>query len=217
VPDQALKERIIIIILRNHGTRRPVDVNSIHIYNNPFGSRLSPPSNVQRSLLLAIPNIIENSLSLSRSFHVMVIGTLRRSPQYLSRPLGKRACSSPFHIGRTLATVPPEPARVVVGIRREDPSRIWERRCPVTPDEVAQLVQHLDVDVLIQDCDRRVFPTDQFIRVSCHHLIFLPSRAFVIPHLSPHGTSDFHLLHINLRILFCGAGLLLMRPISGWR
>ncbi|KAG0708523.1 Saccharopine dehydrogenase-domain-containing protein [Suillus ampliporus] len=68
----------------------------------------------------------------------MTIASLRRSPQYLSK--------------------------VTVGIRREDPSRIWERRCPITPGEVAQLVQHLNVNVLIQDCDRRVFPVDQFIK-----------------------------------------------------
>ncbi|KAG1903451.1 Saccharopine dehydrogenase-domain-containing protein [Suillus fuscotomentosus] len=92
----------------------------------------------------------------------MTIASLRRSPQYLPRPLAKRTYSLPAR--RTLATVSPEHAKVTVGIRREDPSRIWERRCPVTPDEVAQLVQHLDVNVLIQDCDRRVFPVDQFIK-----------------------------------------------------
>ncbi|KAG2121616.1 Saccharopine dehydrogenase-domain-containing protein [Suillus clintonianus] len=92
----------------------------------------------------------------------MTIASLRRSPQYLPRPLTKRARYLPAR--RTLATVSPEHAKVTLGIRREDPSRIWERRCPVTPDEVAQLVQHLDVNVLIQDCDRRVFPIDQFIK-----------------------------------------------------
>ncbi|OAX41805.1 hypothetical protein K503DRAFT_863595 [Rhizopogon vinicolor AM-OR11-026] len=92
----------------------------------------------------------------------MTIATLRRSPQHLSRPLSKRTCSLPAR--RALATVSPEHTKVIVGIRREDPSRIWERRCPVTPDEVAQLVQRLNVDVLIQDCDRRVFPIDHFIK-----------------------------------------------------
>ncbi|OJA21128.1 hypothetical protein AZE42_04358 [Rhizopogon vesiculosus] len=92
----------------------------------------------------------------------MTIATLRRSPQHLSRPLSKRTCSLPAR--RALATVSPEHTKVIVGIRREDPSRIWERRCPVTPDEVAQLIQRLDVDVLIQDCDRRVFPIDHFIK-----------------------------------------------------
>ncbi|KAG1727784.1 Saccharopine dehydrogenase-domain-containing protein [Suillus paluster] len=92
----------------------------------------------------------------------MAITSLRRSPQYLSRSLSTRAYSLPAR--RTLATVSPEHGKVTVGIRREDPSRIWERRCPITPDEVAQLVQHLKVDVLIQDCDRRVFPVDQFIK-----------------------------------------------------
>jgi alpha-aminoadipic semialdehyde synthase len=100
----------------------------------------------------------------------MTITSLPRSPQYLLSLLTKRAYSLPAR--RTLVTVSPEHAKVTVGIRREDSSRIWERRCPVTPDEVAQLVQHLDVNVIIQDCDRRVFPVDQFIKVRCHHSLF---------------------------------------------
>ncbi|KAG2098227.1 uncharacterized protein F5147DRAFT_561603, partial [Suillus discolor] len=62
---------------------------------------------------------------------------------------------------------------VTVGIRQEDPSRIWECCCPITPDEVAQLVQHLDVNVLIQDCDCRVFPIDQFIKAGAKLYLML--------------------------------------------
>lgn len=107
----------------------------------------------------------------------MTITSLRRSPQYLLSLLTKRAYSLPAR--RTLVTVSPEHAKVTVGIRREDSSRIWERRCPVTPDEVAQLVQHLDVNVIIQDCDRRVFPVDQFIKVRCHHSCLLPQVSMI--------------------------------------
>jgi hypothetical protein len=139
--------------LRNHG----VSINS------PSGSLFhSSPS--LRSCSVHFCSLYRTSPSTADHAPAMPIATLRRSPQHLSRPLNKRACSLPAR--RTLATVSPEHTKVVVGIRREDPSRIWERRCPVTPDEVAQLVQRLNVDVLIQNCDRRVFPVDHFIKVS---------------------------------------------------
>ena len=54
---------------------------------------------------------------------------------------------------------------VTIGIRREDPARKWERRAPLTPDAVAELVSHDKVRVLIQECERRVFPVDEYIRV----------------------------------------------------
>lgn len=54
-------------------------------------------------------------------------------------------------------------ARLVVGIRREDPSRIWERRSPLTPDAVHNLVSSTGVDVLIQDCERRAFKTADYV------------------------------------------------------
>ena len=54
---------------------------------------------------------------------------------------------------------------VTIGIRREDPGRKWERRVPLTPDAVAELVGQDKVRVLIQDCERRVFPVDEYIRV----------------------------------------------------
>lgn len=53
---------------------------------------------------------------------------------------------------------------LVVGIRREDPQRLWERRCPLTPDAVHELVRD-GVRVLVQDCNRRVFPIREFVEV----------------------------------------------------
>ncbi|KAI6024246.1 Saccharopine dehydrogenase-domain-containing protein [Pisolithus marmoratus] len=63
---------------------------------------------------------------------------------------------------RSLTTL--APPKLTVGIRREDPSRIWERRCPLTPDAVQELVQQDGVDVLVQPCDRRVFHVDHFLK-----------------------------------------------------
>jgi alpha-aminoadipic semialdehyde synthase len=54
---------------------------------------------------------------------------------------------------------------VTIGIRREDQGRIWERRVPLTPDAVAGLVSRDNVRVLIQECERRVFPLEEYIRV----------------------------------------------------
>ncbi|KZV92569.1 hypothetical protein EXIGLDRAFT_614197 [Exidia glandulosa HHB12029] len=51
---------------------------------------------------------------------------------------------------------------LVVGIRREDPQRLWERRCPLTPDAVHDLVRD-GVRILVQDCHRRIFPVREFV------------------------------------------------------
>ncbi len=54
---------------------------------------------------------------------------------------------------------------VTIGIRREDPRRVWERRAPLTPDAVAELVSRDNVRVLVQECERRVFPLEEYIHV----------------------------------------------------
>lgn len=58
---------------------------------------------------------------------------------------------------------------VVIGIRREDPLRIWERRCPLTPEAVQTLIQDEGVSVLVQPCERRIFTMDQFKEVHMQH------------------------------------------------
>lgn len=60
-------------------------------------------------------------------------------------------------------------APLTIGIRREDPERIWERRCPLTPDAVHELVHKDKVRVLVQECDRRIFTMDDFYKVSLPH------------------------------------------------
>ena len=74
-----------------------------------------------------------------------------------SRPLLKRLITSSIH-QRT--------NQLTIGIRREDPARLWERRCPLTPSAVEELVQDAGVRVLVQDCNRRVFESHEFERVS---------------------------------------------------
>ncbi|KAF8556698.1 hypothetical protein OG21DRAFT_1482902 [Imleria badia] len=80
------------------------------------------------------------------------------------------------HVRRaSFATVAPSSSKLTIGIRRENPSRIWERRCPLTPDAVQSLVHEENVDVLVQDCDRRVFPARQFVKAG----------ARILPNLDP--------------------------------
>ncbi|RPD58275.1 hypothetical protein L226DRAFT_536764 [Lentinus tigrinus ALCF2SS1-7] len=54
--------------------------------------------------------------------------------------------------------------KLTLGIRREDPLRIWERRCPLTPDAVHELVHKDGVEVLVQPCERRVFTSNDFLK-----------------------------------------------------
>ncbi|PIL32665.1 hypothetical protein GSI_05369 [Ganoderma sinense ZZ0214-1] len=72
------------------------------------------------------------------------------------------------------------PKRLTVGIRREDPARIWERRCPLTPDAVHDLVHNNGIDVLIQPCERRVFTANDFIKAGAKlHPTLQPAHVIV--------------------------------------
>ncbi|KAG6372697.1 Saccharopine dehydrogenase-domain-containing protein [Boletus reticuloceps] len=104
----------------------------------------------------------------------------------------------------SFTTVAPSSSKLTIGIRRENPARIWERRCPLTPDAVASLVQEENVDVFIQDCDRRVFPVHQFVKAGARTHPNLDSAHIVLgikepplnelitsPTLSPWRTASF--------------------------
>ncbi|KAL1742987.1 Saccharopine dehydrogenase-domain-containing protein [Schizophyllum fasciatum] len=55
---------------------------------------------------------------------------------------------------------------LVLGIRREDPTRIWERRAPLVPAHVRKLLEkHKDLRVQVQRCTRRFFTEDQYTEV----------------------------------------------------
>ncbi|TEB18758.1 hypothetical protein FA13DRAFT_1803049 [Coprinellus micaceus] len=54
---------------------------------------------------------------------------------------------------------------VTLAIRREDPSRVWERRAPLTPEDVAELKRKRpEVDVLVAPCHRRVFRGEEYVK-----------------------------------------------------
>ncbi|PFH49159.1 hypothetical protein AMATHDRAFT_148287 [Amanita thiersii Skay4041] len=47
---------------------------------------------------------------------------------------------------------------------REDPQRIWERRAPLTPEDVNYLVTEKQLEVHVEPCERRVFPTSEYVK-----------------------------------------------------
>ncbi|KAF7346180.1 Alpha-aminoadipic semialdehyde synthase, mitochondrial [Mycena sanguinolenta] len=52
---------------------------------------------------------------------------------------------------------------LVIGLRREDPARIWERRTPLTPDAVRRLLsERPGIKVHVEHCDRRVFRDHEY-------------------------------------------------------
>lgn len=74
--------------------------------------------------------------------------------------LATRATTTPtsrsyLAMTRSLATL---------GIRREDPRRVWERRTPLTPEAVASLAEKASVEV--ESCSRRCFPDSAYAAVS---------------------------------------------------
>ncbi|ORX36707.1 Saccharopine dehydrogenase-domain-containing protein [Kockovaella imperatae] len=62
-----------------------------------------------------------------------------------------------------------------IGIRREDPKRIWERRTPLTPAAVSLLARAGEVEVEVESCQRRSFPNKEYEKAG----------ARIVPSLSP--------------------------------
>ncbi|KAF8639309.1 hypothetical protein AX17_001590 [Amanita inopinata Kibby_2008] len=69
-----------------------------------------------------------------------------------------------FYSSTTTTTTTTARPPLTVGMRREDPQRIWERRAPLTPDDVHYLVSERGVDVHVEPCERRVFPTSEYAK-----------------------------------------------------
>ena len=76
-----------------------------------------------------------------------------------------RVLSRRAHAFRRLYSSLHSSNKLTIGIRREDPQRIWERRCPLTPEAVSQLVEqevvgrvdgHGDVEEVVRGDERVV-------------------------------------------------------------
>lgn len=99
----------------------------------------------------------------------------------------------------TSATGPNGEKRLTLGIRREDPGRVWERRCPLIPDAVASLIAEEGIDVVVQSCERRVFSNELFERVSVLHQLKLKFPTGVDPDKLTHAFPFRHLAHDCLK------------------
>ncbi|MCG2725147.1 MAG: bifunctional lysine ketoglutarate reductase /saccharopine dehydrogenase family protein [Elusimicrobia bacterium] len=53
--------------------------------------------------------------------------------------------------------------QIAIGIRREDKNR-WERRVPIIPEHVADLINKHNIGVLVQKSDLRIIREEEFIR-----------------------------------------------------
>lgn len=54
-------------------------------------------------------------------------------------------------------------AQAQIGLVREDPNRRWERRTPLTPNDVKKLN---GIKIEVESCDKRVFSDKEYERVS---------------------------------------------------
>jgi alpha-aminoadipic semialdehyde synthase len=77
---------------------------------------------------------------------------------------------------------------LTIGIRREDPQRIWERRCPLTPEAVSELVEKEGVRVLVQPCERRVWTANELLQVR----ILLCKRIAFSDHVRSQAGAELH-------------------------
>ncbi|PSR70716.1 hypothetical protein PHLCEN_2v13409 [Hermanssonia centrifuga] len=99
---------------------------------------------------------------------------------------------------------------LTIGIRREDPLRIWERRCPLSPHAVHALLQEFDgLRVLVQPCERRIWTMDEFLQAGAlPHPTLAPAHIVLgiketpIPELThlvsplPHGPTSVPRTHM---------------------
>lgn len=53
---------------------------------------------------------------------------------------------------------------MVIAIRRED-KNIWEKRTPLTPNDVSELIKNLGIKVLVQPSEIRIFSDDEYEKV----------------------------------------------------
>ncbi|KIK57327.1 hypothetical protein GYMLUDRAFT_246977 [Collybiopsis luxurians FD-317 M1] len=84
----------------------------------------------------------------------------------LCRPVMKSAISCHGSTFRHHSTNP-----LIIGIRREDPTRVWERRVPLTPEHVKEFTKlghrdgrelHVPVEIHVQSCSRRIFTDSEY-------------------------------------------------------
>ncbi|KAI0338108.1 hypothetical protein BDW22DRAFT_1409660 [Trametopsis cervina] len=109
-----------------------------------------------------------------------------------------------FHLSS--ATHNAAPSQLTIGIRREDPGRLWERRSPLTPATVRALVDD-GIRVLVQPCARRVWTAQEMLEAGAEpHTTLAPAdivlgikeppldEATLAPTVSASGMPRTHLM-----------------------
>ncbi|KAL1408626.1 hypothetical protein Q8F55_005439 [Vanrija albida] len=79
-----------------------------------------------------------------------------------------------------------------LGIRREDPGRVWERRAPLTPDAVRQLNDISKVEV--ESCTRRCFPDSAYEAAGARIVPTLSPNVDVVLGIKEPRVKDVHAL-----------------------
>ncbi|CDH56826.1 alpha-aminoadipic semialdehyde mitochondrial [Lichtheimia corymbifera JMRC:FSU:9682] len=85
-----------------------------------------------------------------------------RQSYALARQLGYRSISSNSYVWRSGDNVS-RTGFLSVGIRREDKSR-WERRSPLTPEAVKDLIEQTGAQVYIQPSTKRIFTDNAYVK-----------------------------------------------------
>jgi len=89
--------------------------------------------------------------------------------------------------------------QLTIGLRREDPARLWERRCPLTPIAIEELIKDDGIRVLVQDCNRRVFSVQEFEKV-CRSLLIIHETPSYILQAGAHVQDDLSSAQIIMGI-----------------
>lgn len=102
-----------------------------------------------------------------------VLPTARQS-YALARQLGYRSISSNSYVWRSGDNAS-RTGFLSIGIRREDKSR-WERRSPLTPEAVKDLIDQTGTQVYIQPSTKRIFTDNAYVKVHHHSLSLRSSQ-----------------------------------------
>merc|ERR1712142_117462 len=81
---------------------------------------------------------------------------LNRTTRSISSQLNKLPSKTVQHVCKVSVTNPK-----VLGLRRED-INVWERRAPIAPHHVANLVEK-GIDVIVQPSTRRAYTMDEYL------------------------------------------------------
>lgn len=116
---------------------------------------LYPPVSrrLKRDLFLGMPQLLTLTPRLLRSSPAANLNLARA--QFSGSGCSRR------RLGSSAARRP-----AVLGLRAEDVQRVWERRSPLSPGHVKELIDRDGVQVVVQKSEKRVWRDEEYQRVS---------------------------------------------------